>query len=948
MSTSRHHQIVEVFLKACELEGDARRAYLDEACQGYDTLRSEVEELLNHDQTRGLIDKPVVQIQWATSDGKAPEKIPSQVGRYEILKVLGEGGMGTVYKARQANPSREVALKVIRPGLSSRALVHRFEQEAHLLGLLRDSGIAQIYEAGTADAGHGPQPFFAMELVDGPQLTDYTIDKKLDVRARLKLLTKVCSAVHHAHQKGIIHRDLKPSNILVDSMGQPKILDFGVARATDADVKTTTLQTNVGQLVGTLPYMSPEQVSGDPNLLDIRSDVYALGVIGYELLTGRLPHDLKEMPLPEVVRVIRDEDPDRLSSVNRLFRGDIETIIAKAMDKDKERRYQSAAELSADIERFLGDEPIAARPASAVYQFRKFARRNRAVVWSGATVLVILVVALILTIGYAVRTTHAEEIATEQRDQAKIAASRAEAAEKVATEQRDEIKSALGQSEAVISFLTEMLRAVSPELKGRDVTVRQILDESSKTIGDEFAEQPLVEARVRDVIGKSYSELGKPTSAEPHLFRALELREELLGKDHIDRIQTLKNLAMNHHYLGKYEEAKAAWHEAYELLQKTHNKEDEEVLHAMSGLGLAYMNLGHHDDAESLYLKAYETRKRTLGPEAVATLSNAYNLGSLYYVMEREEEAEVFLNEALVGERKIHSDSHPRALGALYALSQIRERQRRIKEAVAMQTEVLEKGRTVFGEEHSFILSVSGALASNYGRLGRTEEAERLLAELLKTVQRKLGEEHPESLSLKGQLAMLYGTMKRFAEAEPLILEVLEVKRRTLGDEHPKTLMELDRLGDNYRNSGQFDKAQEVYEKCLTARRRVLGDKNRMTLEVISDLGIVFYRRGQFKEAAELFKEAVESSLECLPAVHDDRGTFLNHLSLALHRQGKTEESLPYVEEAYEIWSKTRGPMHPRTVLLADNMVKAYEFLGQPEKAEEWKAKLPKPPDQGD
>ncbi|MCG8408381.1 MAG: tetratricopeptide repeat protein [Phycisphaerales bacterium] len=921
MSTSRHVQIVETFLKACELSEDARQAYLDEACEGDPGMRAEVEDLLNHDRTRGLIDKPVVNMEWVKMDDVARDTTPSRVGRYEILKKLGEGGMGTVYEARQANPSRAVALKVIRPGLSSRALVHRFEQEAHLLGLLRDPGIAQIYEAGTADAGHGPQPFFAMELVDGPPLTDYAHVKKLDVRARLQLLTKVCSAVHHAHQKGIIHRDLKPSNILVDSKGQPKILDFGVARATDSDVKTTTLQTNVGQLVGTLPYMSPEQVSGDPNLLDIRSDVYALGVIGYELLTGRLPHDVQEMPLPEIVRVIKDEDPDRLSSVNRIFRGDIETIIAKAMDKDKERRYQSAAELSSDIERFLQDEPIAARPASAVYQFRKFARRNRAVVWSSASVMVTLVVALILTISYAVRATHAEEVATDQRDHA---------------------KSALSQSEAVIKFLTEMLRAVSPELKGRDVTVREILDESAKTIGDQLAKQPLVEARVRDVIGKSYSELGQPNAAEPHLLRALELREELLGTDHFDRIQTLKNLAMNHHYLGKFKEAESAWREAYELLQQTHDPEHEEVLHAMTGLGLAYNRLGRYDEAESLYLMAYDTRQRTLGPNAVATINNAYTLGMLYFVMEQEKEAELFLKEALAGERRIHSDDHPRALGALYGLSQVRERQRKTKEAVAMQIEVLEKGRSVFGEEHGFILSVSAALASNYGRLGRIEEAERLLTETMETVVRTLGEEHPESLSMKGQLAMLYEKMRRFEEAEPLILEVLDIKRRNLGDEHPSTLMELDRLGDNYRVWGQYDKAQEVYEQCLTARRRVLGDKNRMTLEVISDLGIVYYRRQQFEKAVELFKEAVESSRETLPADHDDRGTFLNLLSLALHKHGKTEESLPYVKEAYKIWSKTRGPTHPRTVLLADNLVKAYEFLGQPEKAEQWKAKLPK------
>src|SRR2546421_835566 len=336
------------------------------------------------------------------------------IPRYRILRLLGAGGMGSVYQAEQLQPHRTVALKVIKAGLASPEMLRRFSHEGEVLGRLQHPGIAPIYEAGTADTGHGPQPFFAMELVRGPSgekapsLIDFANRKKLDARQRLELLAKVADAVHYAHQKGIIHRDLKPANILVDESGQPKILDFGVARVTDADLKAVTVQTDIGQIIGTLPYMAPEQAGGDPAQLDTRSDVYSLGVIGYELLAGRLPYALKTLMIHEAVRVIREEEPSRLSLISKTFRGDIETIVAKALAKEKERRYQSAAELAADARRYLADEPIMARPASARYQMGKFARRNKPLVGGVVAVFAVLVVGIAATGWQAVRATRAE------------------------------------------------------------------------------------------------------------------------------------------------------------------------------------------------------------------------------------------------------------------------------------------------------------------------------------------------------------------------------------------------------------------------------------------------------------------------------------------------------------------------------------------------------------
>src|SRR5439155_15393719 len=339
---------------------------------------------------------------------------PPTVPGYRIVRLMGHGGMGAVYEAEQDNPRRSVALKMIRPGVGSPDLVKRFGRETQVLGRLHHPGIGQIYAAGVTDNG---QPYFAMELIHGPPLLAYAERERLDTAARLGLMARICDAVQHAHDHGVIHRDLKPANILVDEQGQPKILDFGVARATDADLQTTA-GTEIGQVVGTLAYMSPEQVEGKPDGIDLRSDVYALGVTLFQLLAGRLPYSLQDLPLAEAARVIRDRDPERLGSVNTSLRGDIETITAKAIEKDKDRRYPTAAALAADLRRYLAGEPIAARPASAWYQFRKFARRNKAAVAGVVATFAALVSGLALAVTFAVGEAEQRRLAVEGRQEA--------------------------------------------------------------------------------------------------------------------------------------------------------------------------------------------------------------------------------------------------------------------------------------------------------------------------------------------------------------------------------------------------------------------------------------------------------------------------------------------------------------------------------------------------
>jgi WD40 repeat protein/serine/threonine protein kinase len=408
-------RLEELFHRATELPVAARGAFLDEQCGDDADLRRRLEGLLRSDAAERFLQPAVRRAVDDAGSGEFPGS--TRIGRYTIVRKIGEGGMGTVYEARQEHPSRTVALKIIRPGIASPAVLRRFTHEAQILGQLEHPGVACIYEAGiaevraspSADDGQPPRPlhFFAMEFVRGQTLTDYASRRELGISGRLELFARICDAVQHAHQKGVIHRDLKPANILVvddaaagaptaGPVGHPKILDFGVARLTDAGVQAMTLQTDVGQLIGTLPYMSPEQVLADSRALDARSDIYSLGVILFELLSGRRPYDLHGRSLAEAARVIAEQEPTRLGSLDTALRGDLDTIVLKALEKEKDRRYLSAADLAADIRRYLSDQPIAARPQTTFYLLRKFARRNRGLVIGSTAAVLSLVVGLIV------------------------------------------------------------------------------------------------------------------------------------------------------------------------------------------------------------------------------------------------------------------------------------------------------------------------------------------------------------------------------------------------------------------------------------------------------------------------------------------------------------------------------------------------------------------------
>jgi Tfp pilus assembly protein PilF len=931
----------------------------------------------------------------------ASRHLPSRIGAYRILRVVGQGGMGTVYEAEQEKPRRIVALKVIKPDfVATESLRRRFEQESQVLGRLQHPGIAQIYEAGTADGGSGVQPYFAMEFVQGRTLDAHVEANRLGTRERLELVARVCDAVEHAHQKGIVHRDLKPGNVLVDESGQPKILDFGLARVTDSDVQVT-MHTDVAQILGTLPYMSPEQVGGDPAALDTRSDVYALGVVLYELLAGRLPHDFKRGQVAEGIRIIREEEPSRLSVVSRTFRGDIETIAAKALSKERERRYQSAADLASDIRRYLNHEPIVARPPTTAYQLRKFARRNRALVAGVAATLVALITGVVVSSWQAVRATRAERIATsslgeaqearalaERRQRESEEARAAEAEQRLAAEaSARRARSEAAKAEAVNTFLQSMLSSVDPSnLKGRDVTVRQVLDEAAKKVAEgSVRSQPEVEAAVRTTLGKTYQALGLYPEAEPHLRQALQTRRASLGPEHPDVAASLADLATLLQHRGDPAGAEPLSREALAIRRKALGDEHPDVAASLNSLAWVLQARGDLAGAEPLSREALAIRRKALAAEHPDVAMSMNELANIIEARGDLAGAEPLYREALAIRRKALGAEHPDVAASLNNLALLLQTRGDLAGAEPLYREALAIWRKALDAEHPTVATCVNNMAALLLARGDLAGAEPLFQEALSSFRKALGDEHPSVATSMDNLARVRMDRGNLAGAEPLSREALAIRRKVLGAEHPEVAMSQHNLAAILHDRGDLAAAEPLYRESQAIWRKALGDRHLWVANSLNNTGLLLIDKGDPASAEPLLREALAIRTEKLPARHPSLAAGLSILGLCLIRQGRPAQAEPLLTEALSIRAEKLPPGHwrrfdtesvlgealagqgrfesaepmllrayqglkdsetapdVRKLEAADRVGRLYEGWGRPDKAAAWRASLEAP-----
>jgi serine/threonine protein kinase len=959
----------------------ARAAFLDRACAGRPELRARLERLLRaHDEPIPLLNKPALDLLIADPETNqlfggdpasatplprpAAEGLAESIGPYRLVRKLGEGGMGAVYLAEQAEPvRREVALKVIKPGLDSAEVIARFEAERQALALMDHPHIARVLDAGTTDAD---RPFFVMELVRGTPITHYCDEEQLPLRQRLELFVSVCSALQHAHQKGVIHRDVKPSNVLVACCeGRPavKVIDFGVAKAVAQPLTERTLITGLGAVVGTPEYMSPEQAELNNQDIDIRSDVYALGVLLYELLTGTTPltpRRRKQTPLPELLRLIREEEPPRPSTrlhespdthesisarrrtesgkLSRLVRGELDWIVMRALEKDRARRYQTAGDLARDIEHYLRDEPVEAGPPSASYRLRKFSWKHRRVLAAAACFLVLLLAGVAVSTWQAVRATLAEARAKQNEALALAEAEKARRKEAEAT--------------ALLEFQGWLVKLARPEGvegeagpdAGRLAEALSLGERSLRLLKAQLGpDHPdTVNGMLR--LALTYQDAGRLAEALPLYGEAVKFQQARLGPDHPQTLLSMNCLAVAHRLTGQMAEALKLHEEALKLQRKRPGPNHPQTLVTMNNLAAAYREVGRLDEALALHEEALKLQRANQGPDHPHTLASMNNLALVYREVGRVTEALALHEEVLRLQKARQGPDHPRTLLSMNNLAVAYQDAGRGAEALALHEEALKFQKVRLGPKHPRTLLSMNNLAVAYQLTGRGAEALALHEEVLRLQKARLGPDHPHTLISMNNLAGAYREVGRFTEALTLHEEVVKLQKARLGPDHPRTLESMNKLAATHQQAGNLDKAESLFRDSLERQRRKLSAGSPRIADTLTALGSALLAQARYADAEPLLREGLEIRRRRMP---DSwlRYQAASLLGGSLLGQKKYAAAEPLLLEGYQGMQarQERIPL-PSKVRLSEaleRLARLYEATHQKEKAAEWRKNQP-------